>query len=619
MKTKLKKYLKLIIASIISIIISLCIELIVFNFDLLNLDKTNQTIKEVTSYKETEKNNKKIIKIKANKSYINKLKIIYKTEEDVNINIKTIEKDYYNGTIKKEISDKFDDEINEEITVLRNYIDSIEIEYDNKYTIQIEKILIDNRIKINYFRILFIFSSIIMAYIISKYYRSNDIEKNLHKYFVYIGLIFGILLISVQPSATYYSWDDQIHFKNVYELIGGDFKWKIGEFSMIDGSPLGRESISSIEEQENQINYFNQDKISTYSSYGGRFITYNKLSYIPSALGFYLSRFLGCSFVTSFKIGKIMNLLTYLIVMGYAIKISKIGKKILTVIGLLPSSIFLACQYSYDPSVIAGITLFLVIIFNLLLDKNSKIDFKTALILISSILYACFIKAIYIPIILLTLFISNKKFKNKKQATLFKFGIIIICLLILYTFVFPAVSSSNVVGDLRGGATSVSGQLKLIFKYPIGFIKVLMKSMLEQSNEMLLGAGLIGNFAYLGKINNVSNFLLVILLIFVSITDNKDNKLPIINRIIILIILIGVCILVWLSMYLAFTPVGLNIINGVQPRYFLPLIFPILISLQPIKIKNELNNRIINTIIFCVLSLVYLISIYELVLTKFCF
>ena len=48
--------------------------------------------------------------------------------------------------------------------------------------------------------------------------------------------------------------------------------------------------------------------------------------------------------------------------MSYAIKITNIGKKLISFIELMPSSIFFATQYSYDPSVTVGITLGIVVL-----------------------------------------------------------------------------------------------------------------------------------------------------------------------------------------------------------------------------------------------------------------
>ena len=86
-----------------------------------------------------------------------------------------------------------------------------------------------------------------------------------------------------------------------------------------------------------------------------------------------------------------MILLSYALIMGYAIKISKIGKRLLCVIGLIPTSMFLASEYSYDPAVMSGITLAMVILINWFLDKKEKITFKTMFIFIASILYASFV------------------------------------------------------------------------------------------------------------------------------------------------------------------------------------------------------------------------------------
>ena len=430
-------------------------------------------------------------------------------------------------------------------------------------------------------------------------------------------LILGSIIIFLQPSSTYYSWDDQIHFLNTYELIGGNFEWEIGEFSMIDGENAGKWNINSLEEQENYNEYLNSEGGTSYTTYGDRFITYNKVAYIPSAFGFYLCKLLNLPFVICFKMGKFMNLFVYMLMMSYAIKITKNYKRLLTIIGFIPTSIFLASNYSYDPAVMGGITLGIVCLFNWLLDKDSKVDFKSFAIFVFAMLYGCFPKAVYAPLLLIFLFVPKEKFRSKKERIYLKVGVVVLCLLMLSTFVLPTITN-NIEGDSRGGDTSVSEQIKVILDNPIAYMKVLKDTMVNSFMEYFLGKDLIGFYSYLGKISNNLYLSFVILLLFILFTEEVKTSLKLGNKLIILIGVIGVILLIWTALYLSFTPVGLNTINGVQPRYFIPLLLPLLCLLKGDKIKNNISLKIYNTLVVGIPAILIIISIYQLFILNYC-
>lgn len=619
MEINIKNVLKKIFVIFSFLLLSILTDIFIFNYKQFTISKNEKGLHFIKNYEINDiENNKKSIDIKLEKNYIHKLRIQYDTLSDVPITIQYLELDYYNKNQKSEQSDIFDNEVQELISNFDNTVSEIHIIYDNQYSIKINNIMIDNRFQLNGFRILFIFSCFVLIYLFYLFYKEGFKTEKIYKYYFIISMIIGTTSIILQPSATYYSWDDQIHFKNVYEMKAGNLQWDIGEFSMIDATPLGRDSINSIEEQIQQFKYYDLKQQSTYQSIGGRFISYNKIAYIPSAIGYHFCDKIGLPFVVCFKFGKIINLFAFAMIMAYAIKISKVGKRLLSVIGLLPSVMFLACQYSYDPAVISGITLALVILINWFIDRNCKVNFKSMLLFIVSILYGCFPKAIYIPLILLFLFIPQSRFQDKKQCRILKGGIFIICLFILYTFISPAnLSSTN--GDLRGGNTSVSSQIKLIFSYPIGYIRILKDTMFDSFFSMMLGRGSLGGYAYLGDISYNCYYLILLTLLFVGLTDTNEKQLKLHQKILIIVVILGIITLIWTALYLSFTPVGFTTINGVQPRYFIPFIFPFLMCMQSSKIKNKICEKKYNTIVLLIMSLVLLISIYQLVLRIFCF
>ena len=410
---KMKQIFKYFLLFLIFIGVGVFIDVVVFNYKILFLESDEKII-EIDNYtEEIVDDNKKII-FQLDNNYVDKLKITYLTETDVPFVLNYQDEDYYGNLEDNIIYDTLDNEVTEAFNNIRGSVGKIEIVYDNNFNIEIESIIVENELELNIFRIFFITIVLILIYILYRFYKKGCNENNIHRYFMAVGLLLGITVIILQPSATYYSWDDQIHFLNVYEIFDANGNWDIGEVAMIDSTPIGRDSISSIEEQMNMNDYLNIDEAGNYVSFKSRFVTYNKIAYLPSAVGYHICKILKLPFVVCFKVGKIMNLLTYLLIFGYAIKVSSSLKRFLVVLGFIPTNLFLATQYSYDPAVVSGLTLGIVLLYNVITNKESKVDFKFMFLFLFSMLYGCFPKAVYVPLMLLFLIIPQSKFKNKK-------------------------------------------------------------------------------------------------------------------------------------------------------------------------------------------------------------
>ena len=89
-------------------------------------------------------------------------------------------------------------------------------------------------------------------------------------------------------------------------------------------------------------------------------------------------------------------------------------------------------------------------------------------------------------------------------------------------------------------------------------------------------------------------------------------------KISILVICLGVCVLIWTALYASYTPVGANSIAGVQPRYFLPLTFPMLLVLHSDKVKNKFSSNFYDVVIFAIPVFVLMLSLYKMFLVSFC-
>ena len=247
-------------------------------------------------------------------------------------------------------------------------------------------------------------------------------------------------------------------------------------------------------------------------------------------------------------------------------------------------------------------------------------DFKTAIIMLASISYACFVKAIYAPFLLLALFVPKERFDNQKQSRLVKSGIIGVTILLLATFILPTISGT-MESDSRGGNTSVSEQLSSIISNPIDYTKLLGNTAVAEFSDKTLDS--FSNYAYITNqaTINSTNFLytLFILLLFVFLTDNNGNNLTKKQRSVTFIACLTTTLFIWTALYLSFTPIGSDSINGVQSRYFLPLLFPLLLCLQPKNIHNSIKPKIYNTIIIATPAIINLIMIIMSILAIYAY
>ena len=76
--------------------------------------------------------------------------------------------------------------------------------------------------------------------------------------------------------------------------------------------------------------------------------------------------------------------------------------------------------------------------------------------------------------------------------------------------------------------------------------------------------------------------------------------------------------MVYGSMYLSFTEVGATEIAGVQARYFIPVLFPLILTLVPRNQINNLNTDQQITIINYMLLVVLLVTIYLSFIIVYC-
>ena len=357
-------------------------------------------------------------------------------------------------------------------------------------------------------------------------------------------------------------------------------------------------------------------EIITVKEKSSDFVDYSKRAYLPQAFGLKLGRTVGLPFLQTIWLGKFFNLLVYSLIFSLSIKYAKFGKRALLCVGLLPTSLFLAASYSYDAFVTAFLMLGLVMILNELADREAELNWKCITVGVFAMILGSFSKAVYIPLLLLLCFIPKEKFRNGKQRKFF------VLTVMMSSFVLPAlgnvVGNIDTAGDSRGGNTSVTRQIMYILGAPFAYIKLLLETMANSVGEYFLGYKSRTFFGYMGGNRENLYLLSVVLTVFVTVTGENKIRLNRKMKIMMGVILTGVAALIWTALYLDFTPVGAEMINGVQPRYYIPLMFPVMLLFSSDRIKCEINELRYNRIVLLTNLVILSGCIYSLILLPFC-
>lgn len=582
----IKKH-KRIVAAVVILILTAVIEL-VCNLPAIrggydNLDLT----KYITVEKEGNKEKYVISYSSSQKFYIKELKLSGSFPKEYSYTIKTKEynsfdkesEEYYSDTVNSWFSDFY--------TNLNKKVTSIEITLNKVEDAELTAVSCSNRFEVNNYRVLFFLVAFSLLYCLLF---EKKIYKKLEWLFVVYALIFGLLLIFyAQPVKN--SWDEQIHFGNAYSLaFGRNVEWTEAAELTKNGETVTCNTKAEFAELRAYLNEKNDTVVYTEQK-ESLIPAYSSLAYIPQAIFINIASILKTSFSVLYALGKIGNLLIYILVMFWAIKLAKRKKLFLIFVALMPTPLFLAASYTYDTIVFSFITLACVLWANELYNESINIRKIIGMVLLFAI--GCFSKAVYIPMILIMLILPIASTKKKKDKIIVWIMILCITCLVMLTFVLPTLTSTmagdlSFGGDSRGGATSVVGQLVSMVKHPMASIKLMVKSIFELDNFRNLGYPeadnyffgnlMFLNFANLGILTDKWSCVIIVLAGMLLLTPDQQNiryerKLSIMDKIIIAIAVIGTIGFIWLALYLSFTPVGETHISGVQARYYLPLLY----------------------------------------------
>ena len=260
-------------------------------------------------------------------------------------------------------------------------------------------------------------------------------------------------------------------------------------------------------------------------------------------------------------------------------RLTPVGKNFLVLLGLVPVNIQSANSMSADALALA-LTVALAAFVLAMRYKQKEVMSRRQLIWMYVLTgFLCLCKVVYMPFCLLLFLIPKERFKSRKN-----YWFHVVCagaVILILSFGWLAIASRYLCESQPGVDTAA--QLVGILKDPAAFVLTFVRS-LDNFGVTYLTEMIGSNLGWL-NIPVCALLAMGYLLVLVLQVSGNDDMSGIRLDLPVKSILGGVSLLVFalifVTLYGQWTAYGYDKILGVQGRYFLPLLFPLILALKP--------------------------------------
>ncbi|HEX6886054.1 MAG TPA: DUF2142 domain-containing protein [Planctomycetota bacterium] len=295
--------------------------------------------------------------------------------------------------------------------------------------------------------------------------------------------------------------------------------------------------------------------------------------YVPQTLGLWLGLTLRAPPLIAFWMGRLATLAVAVAALYLAIRVAPFGKRLFLLLGLLPGTLRQMASYSYDALHIAG--LFLFVAYALALSqrpgplKRGELARLFALSLTGSIT-----KPGYALMPLLVLLLPRRAFRSTRVHACFAGATIGAGLLLMA--LAPWILDAASVGASKADPAA---QAAHVLAHPLAFLEAIGEACMERGPKYLEGLVLLVP----GRSSSLSAWLFPLVLVgLVILLRSQDDvvRLARFQRVVLVGTSVAQALLVFLSLYIMWTPLGHGQVLGIQGRYFLALVPPVVLGFQ---------------------------------------
>ncbi len=412
--------------------------------------------------------------------------------------------------------------------------------------------------------LLFFLATAVLYYAVKK-------KWGLDKIFLIIAIPLGLLYLFSIPIGRVA--DEPEHYYRAYDISQGKFISDSNEdgggaeLSVKFQEVLRKENVS-YSDYSSRVSVSASEEDEKKFMYYGNTAIYFFTCYLPQAIGIAIGNLFHSPILVGAYLGRLMNLAFFIIVVFFSIKKIPILKSAVFFVSLLPMTIHQAASLSSDVvTYTTAVGLFAFVLYQIYDKTKARLKVKDYIIMIALCIFVGMCKYAYLPLCLLILLIPPEKFgtKKRKYVTIGVLATAVVIMNIAWFFL---------AGDLMHlpGGQDVALQSQYVLHHPHRFIVAVGKTIFSKGWP-LIGTALGASLEWFDI--GISE-LLVLAIVIISCLFVKRYKsitiLPQLKHMTTFVFFVITAAFIIIE-YLTWTPVGANYVDGIQGRYFLPLLF----------------------------------------------
>lgn len=443
------------------------------------------------------------------------------------------------------------------------------------------------------------------------------------RYFLVVALTFGLLSLAFMPAYADISWDGVTHFGRAQavsfvvdpeydgadalmsSLPSADWHKRIKDpdaYSQATSNAISSLDMSLLANTNEVIDDAARNGKVTQIQ-GARtymdesLVNASMIGYLPNSFGLWLGRLLHLPALGRYTLARLLNLAAYCAIFFFAIRRIRYGKLIVAVVGLMPATLHMAVNFSYDPWCIAFISYAFARFFGVLQDDRAKLQPKDGAIILATFALGTMVKAVMFPLAFIFAFLPKDNFRTASSRRTWILCIGATSLLLMLSFALPFLSSGgNSANDYRGGLeVNSSEQVRYILQHPLSYARTLVMFTLNYLSLTSLSQefGYLAPYLYPDSaiFRIVISGIQVLLIFVVAIFDHEASRANPTIAVVTIISDLMALTLVATALYVSFNAVASNLIRGVQLRYLYPFLVPTLVACLNVNVTDFLDER----------------------------
>jgi uncharacterized membrane protein len=399
--------------------------------------------------------------------------------------------------------------------------------------------------------------------------------------FLILELVFGLLFVFVTPPALV--GDEPNHFFRAWQISEGQI---IGERrGDLSGGWLPESVLTTNRNLVGDIEMRHEVKFDTRllselrsvplapeNQVFERFpntVVYAPVAYVPQVIGIFTGKLFAASPLVMIYLARIFNLLFFIALTFFAIRIIPVHKWVLCLLALTPTSVFQVASASVDAFTFGICFLTIAVFLSYALGEKEKLSVGDLLKIFALSLLAVLSKQAYVLLPLLFLLIPRRKIGSTAKYLLVFSALFAVCLAAVA--LWSAAVKPIYLPYRIDIPINPDEQLALIIKNPLNFIFIAVKNYFFNFGYYLK--------TFFGQLTWLDLYVPLYLIAFncfviaaVAVFDKDSTKtLPKFYEYLFVTIIAGTALIVSALLYMTWSPVGGDLIEGIQGRYFIPV------------------------------------------------